>query len=69
MIFDYNRLKSRIRAKGYTYTSFAKAIEISNNSLSEKLNKGLPFRHIEMYKAKELLDLKNVDDYFFVKRA
>lgn len=69
MEFDFNKLKSRIHAKGYTYTSFAKELGISNNSLCEKLRNHQPFKVVEIFKAKELLDLENVDNYFFVKRA
>ena len=69
MEFDYNKLKSRIRARGYTYTAFAKELKISTNSLCLRLKNKQLFRVDEIMKAKELLDLENVDNYFFVKRA
>lgn len=69
MKFNFNLLKSRIRARGYTYRAFAKALGISSTSLCSKLRNEQPFKPLEIYKAKELLELPNVDDYFFVKRA
>ena len=69
MEFDFNKLKSRIRAKGYTYTSFAKELGISAGALCEKLRNRKPFKVVEIYKSKQLLELENVDNYFFVLRA
>ena len=69
MKFNHSMLKSRIRVKGYTYSAFAKELGITANSLYEKLKGNQPFKVVEIYKAKELLDLPSVDDYFFVKSA
>lgn len=61
MLNDYTELRSKIRRNGYTQEEFAKALGITNTTLSEKLNNKSEFKQNEMFKTKELLKISNRD--------
>lgn len=67
MPFLYRRLKGRIVEKYGTQEQFAKALDVSTNSLSLKMNgkTGFSQRDIERWRA--LLDITTdeIGDYFF----
>lgn len=65
--YNYSRLLGRIKEKGFTQSSLAATVGISETSLNLKLNnKGL-FRQDEIVKIAEALDIPMTvcDQYFF----
>ncbi len=66
-IFDYSKLKGKIREKYKVQENFAKVLGIANNTLSTKLNNASDFSQSQIYKAVEALDIQKSDicDYFF----
>lgn len=58
-------LKAKIAEKGETQKSVAKAIGISENSLSRKMNGLREFRLSEVFKLCKVLDIDNPRDIFF----
>ena len=66
-IFDYSKLKGKIREKYKVQENFAKVLGIANNTLSTKLNNTSDFSQLQIYKAINALELQKSDvcDYFF----
>lgn len=66
-MFDYSRLRGKIREVFGTEGEFAKALGISKTSLSDKLNNKVSFTSTEINKACELLDIsiRFIPVYFF----
>ena len=69
-MYDYSKLTGRIIEKFKTQSAFAKAMEISGNSLSKKLNGHIDFKSSEIRKAIQLLGLlpENIPEYFFTEK-
>lgn len=67
MTYDYSRLSGKIVEVFGTRGSFASAMEMSERSLSLKLNNQVSWRQPEMMKACMLLkiDPGDIKDYFF----
>ena len=65
MMFNYSKLEGRIIEKFQTRKNFSQQLGISLVSLSNKLNNKRSFTQNEIAKATELLDLTNVEEYFF----
>lgn len=67
LIFKYDKLIGKIVEKYKTRGKFAEAMDISERSLSLKLNGKVPFTQQEILKACELLEIDNSDIgiYFF----
>ena len=66
-MFDYSKLRGRIREKVGNEEGFATAIGIGRTSLSKKLNNRVEFTQNEMKKAAVVLDINDGDipEYFF----
>lgn len=71
MAFDYSKLRGRIVEKFDTQGAFAKAIGLSQRSLSLKLQGKLFFRQDEIERAINLLCIKkeDIDKYFFCSKC
>lgn len=69
MSFNYSKLLGRITERYGTQYNFAKAMGMSEHSLSVKLNNKVPWKTTEIVKMTELLDLDTDDipSYFFAK--
>ena len=69
--FDYSKLLGRIKEKGHTLQSFAKAIGISLSTLSLKLSNKAYFKQGEMHKACDVLefDTAEIGVYFFTLKV
>lgn len=69
MSFNYSKLLGRITERYGTQYNFAKAMGISEHSLSVKLNNKTPWKATEIVKATELLkiDTDDIPSYFFAK--
>lgn len=70
MAFDYRKLLGRIVEIYGTQYEFAKALNISEHTLSNKLNNKANFKQCEIAKACELLRITSTEmsDYFFIKK-
>ena len=71
MVYDYSKLEGRIVEKFRTRESFAKALGITNKSISEKLNNKTIWKQPEISKAMELLSIQGdeLESYFFKKKT
>lgn len=69
-IFDYSKLRGRIREKYETEGCFADALGIGRVSLSKRLNNALDFSRIEMMRTCDLLDIPahEMHVYFLPKK-
>ena len=67
MAFRYNKLRGRIVEKYGTHEKFSKALGISKNSLSLKINGKTGFSQADIIKWCELLDIdvSEIGIYFF----
>lgn len=67
MAFDYSKLRGRIREVFGTDSKFAKAMNMSNQTLSAKLNNKVPFTQNEIRKSCILLKIEDdqIPAYFF----
>jgi len=70
-MFDYSKLRGKIREKFGTEGEFAKALGISKTSLSDKLNNKVSFTSSEINKACKLLDIPTrfIPIYFFTPKV
>ncbi len=57
MMFDYSKLRGKIKEKFKTESRFAKELGISTVSLSAKLNNKVEFSQGEMVKCCDLLEI------------
>lgn len=71
MPFDYSKLNGRIVQKYGTQLKFAEAMELSERSMSLKLNCKIGWKQSEILKACKLLEIAIVEipDYFFCDRV
>lgn len=67
MAFNYQKLRGRITEKMGSQTEFARRMELSERTISLKLNGKVPFKQNEIVKASNLLEIDNSDiaAYFF----
>ncbi len=67
VIFDYSKLSGRICEKGFTQTSLAKNLGISQTTLSLKLNNKSFFSQPEIIEICTLLEIdkENIEQFFF----
>ena len=71
MAYDYSKLQGRIVEKFGTQGKFAKALGLSEHSLSKKLTSQTHFKQPEISRSCELLDIAapNVHEYFFTLKV
>lgn len=67
MKFNHSKLLGRIKECGYTQKSLAEAINMSNGTMSQKINNVSNFNAEEMDKIAKVLDISPCDIgvYFF----
>lgn len=67
MAFNYQKLLGRITEKMGSQAEFARRMELSERTISLKLNGKIPFKQNEIVKASNLLEIDNSDiaAYFF----
>jgi DNA-binding XRE family transcriptional regulator len=70
-MYDYSKLKGKIRELGITQNEYAKAIGITEQTLNLRLKNKRPFKQDEIEKTMLLFNepLKNVQIYFFNKKV
>mgnify|MGYP002540040251 CR=1 FL=1 len=71
MAYDYSELKRKIAKKFGTQKKFAKAIGLSERTVSLKLNNKIYFAQDEISKAAELLEIEDeeIREYFFIVKV
>ena len=69
-MFDYSKLRGRIREKTRSETKFAPTVDMTPASLSSKLNQKTDFTSIEIQKICKKLNIPNLEipDYFFIEK-
>lgn len=67
MSYDYSKLNGRIVEKCGTQAIFAKKMNLSERTVSLKLNNKIPWKQPEMQRAAAVLDFPDSDlqEYFF----
>lgn len=67
MPYDYSKLSGRIVEKYGTQANFASAMELSERTVSLKLNKKIGWKQAEISKACGLLEIsiEQIPNYFF----
>lgn len=68
--YDYSKLLGRIRERGFTQTTLAKAIGISDCSMNLKLNNKADFKQDEILRAVSILEIPGTEigEYFFTHK-
>lgn len=71
MIYDYSKLKGRIKEKGFTQEDIAKNINKDKSTVSLKLNNQSAFMQDEMMIIINLLDIpgEQIKEYFFTEKV
>lgn len=71
MSFDYSRLRGKIVERFGSQGAFAKALGVSQKTLSMKINNKIFFAQDEINKSIELLgiDPADIDKYFFTQNV
>ena len=71
MIFNYSKLKGKIREVCSTQENFAKALNKTDTAINNKLNNKSYFTQSEISKAIEVLDIKpeEICEYFFNQKV
>ena len=71
MSFDYSRLRGKIVERFGSQGAFAKALGVSQKTLSMKINNKIFFAQDEINKSIELLgiDHADIDKYFFTQNV
>ena len=70
-IYDYSKLKGRIKEYFATQSGFAQKLRISDTSLSNKLNNKTVFDQDEIQESIETFNLSPIEtiEYFFTKKV
>lgn len=71
IIFDFSKLRGRIKEIFGTQTAFANAMPMNEATLSNKLNNNVEFSSKDIIKSCDLLkiNLNKVDEYFFTLKV
>ena len=71
MVFDYSKLKGRIKEKGFTQEDVAKSISKAKSTVSLKLNNQSVFVQDEINIIINLLDIpdEQIKEYFFTEKV
>lgn len=71
MEFDFSKLLGRIIEKYGSRSNFARAMEMWDSALSNRLNNRVPFDTEEIYCACQLLDIdfQDIPAYFFTPKV
>ena len=66
--YNYAKLRGRIVEICGNNREFARAMDLSEHTISKKLSSEIPFKQTEITKAVAVLDIRDNDirDYFFV---
>ncbi len=70
-MFDYSKLRGKIREHGFTQEGLAKELNVAPATLSLKLNNASEFTQSEIREICGLLNIsgKEISDYFFSRKV
>ena len=70
-VFDYARLRGRIKEVFGTQDAFADAIGLGRVSVSQRLNNQLEFSQQEMFRSADVLGFSRgeIPEYFFIEKV
>lgn len=68
LVFDYSRLRGRMREKGQTLETLSKATGIGVSTLSLKMSRGTKFDCEQAWMIARCLDIEDMNPYFFEAR-
>lgn len=70
-MFDYSKVRGKIKEVFNTQEAFAKAMGMSTTTLSDKLNNKVQWTQKEIDKAVDLLKIDRADipEYFFTEKV
>ena len=71
MEYDYSKLLGRIKEKCGGQTEFAQKMELSERTVSLKLNNKIPWKQTEITKAAVILgfSIEEIQSYFFTLKV
>lgn len=71
IVFDYSKLKGRIVEILDNQSNYAKLLNLSETSITNKLNNKVDFSQTEIFKSIKILniDLKEINAYFFTPKV
>lgn len=71
MEYDYSKLLGRIKEKCGGQTEFAQKMELSERTVSLKLNNKIPWKQTEITKAAKILgfSIEEIQSYFFTLKV
>lgn len=71
LMFDYSKLRGKIREVFGTQENFAKALGISSATISDKLNNKTEWTQKEIDKAAKLISVakEGIPEYFFAEKV
>lgn len=71
MAYDYSKLNGKIVEKCGTQAAFAKKMNLSERTISLKLNNKIPWKQTEMQRAADVLCFPETDmqEYFFTVKV
>lgn len=64
-MFNYSKLLGKIKEKFGNHGNFASSMEISERSISLKLNNKVEWKQNEIIKAKKLLDIADEELFYY----
>lgn len=68
IIYDFNKIKKRMRKKKYTQEKLANILNVTKQSINNKLNNRRPFTPYEISSIAEILEIcGSIEEYFFQK--
>lgn len=70
-MYDYSKLRGKIKEKGMTQEDLSKQLKISESTLSLKLNNQAIFGQDELDKLIEILNIpaREIKEYFFKEKV
>ena len=68
IIYDFNKIKKRMMEKKYTQEKLANILNVTKQSINNKLNNRRPFTPYEISSIAEILGIcGSIEEYFFSK--
>lgn len=70
IIYDFSKIKKRMREKKYTQKQLADILNVTKQTINNKLNNKRPFIPSEISTITEILDIcGSIEEYFFKKKV
>ena len=70
IIYDFRKIKKRMREKKYTQKKLADRLDMTKQSMNNKLNNRRPFTPYEISSIAKILEIcGSIEEYFFSKES